>query len=132
MSFDDPPPLFLVDVERPLAPLGSSAEDESVGARHHVDTDTRGSRRDMDAAVRSVIDVRLGCYGRELSFERDELVIPKEILGAETGAIDDDRRAQRHEIPHGIEFTDHDPRTIELNVFHERVEIDGILGSGER
>jgi len=56
MSIDDPPALFLVDVERPLTPLGSSAEDEAVGARHHVDTDTGDSGRDMHAAGRPVID----------------------------------------------------------------------------
>ena len=67
MSFDDPPPLFLVDVERPLAPLGSSAEDEPVGARHHMDGEIG---RGMDAAECPVVDVGLGRDGRELSFER--------------------------------------------------------------
>src|SRR4029078_8336070 len=79
-----------IDICRPVAEFMAAAEDHAIAARKHVEIEYR-----IEIGVG---DGRLRLDERDLALERREFRIAEQGLGADAGAIDDERLAESLEL----------------------------------
>src|SRR5262245_16658829 len=134
MTLDDASALVFVGLERPDVALRCTAEDDAIVPRHHVNAEAaRPLRlRCPRSALRVVVDLRLRDQHRQLPLQREQLAIAEEIARAETGAVDDDRLAQRQQIARRVELADHDVPAPQQELADQRVEVDVRLNADRR
>jgi hypothetical protein len=86
VAFEDPRRLRLVGLGRPHSVLVAAAENDSVAAREHVEV--------LRAVEIDIIELGLRQEQRQLAFDRRQFLVAEQRLGAETRAIDDQRRRE--------------------------------------
>src|SRR6516165_12583837 len=90
VSLEDAGRLRLIRLRGPDPLLVTAAENDRVAPREHVQI--------LGAVEIDVIDLRLRQEQRQLPFDRRQFVVAEQRLGAETRAIDDQRRCDLREL----------------------------------
>ena len=102
-----------VRLERPLPPFAGSAQQDAVGARHHVEP----------LVERDVADLGLRQHDGQLALERNEFLVADQGARADAGAVHDPALGEVRHLVQRPEVADPDPAAGELEVPHHRAEV---------